>query len=513
VLIRSHTPPAAPPDPSAGRRLTGRRPSTLVALTAVGALVAGLTAITAVTAASALAAGTELVVQAEAFTGQSGAKTEHTADTGGGLNVGWLASGDWMSYAGVDLGTPGQLTATVRVSSNNTAGGTVELRADSQTGALLGSYPIKSTGGWQKWVTQSAVTSSALTGKHTVFITLHSTQPSDFVNVNWFSIKSTGTGATPVTTTTAAPAPTTTTPMPSMSMPSSTPTTMAPAPATGWVSVDPAKQAADTAAFFALTPKPITNNPVRVPEFNASCKTSHHAADDPIVYPGVFGASHNHTFIGNVTTDANSTLASLKAGGTTCAPLEDHSAYWIPTLYQNGKVVDPEGITVYYGSRLKDPSKTQPFPAGFRMITGDAKNQVDTPDHQGNHFWCAGIGGEVGRTADGVMPICAPTAQIVRQVTFADCWDGVHLDSPDHKAHVSNGANGGCPAAFPVPIPNVSFVIAYPLSTNTAGITLSSGTTFSMHADFFNAWDDAAQAARVRNCLDQDAKCNSAGNF
>jgi hypothetical protein len=38
------------------------------------------------------------------------------------------------------------------------------------------------------------------------------------------------------------------------------------------------------------------------------------------------------------------------------------------------------------------------------------------------------------------MPICAPTAQIVRQVTFADCWDGVHLDSPDHKAHLANGS-------------------------------------------------------------------------
>ena len=79
-----------------------------------------------------------------------------------------------------------------------------------------------------------------------------------------------------------------------------------------------------------------------------------------------------------------------------------------PTLYSNGQVVDPAGaVTVYYGSRLKDPSRTQPFPAGFRMIAGNAKQQVDTPDHQGNHFWCAGIGGSIGRTPDGVFPICA----------------------------------------------------------------------------------------------------------
>jgi hypothetical protein len=262
-----------------------------------------------------------------------------------------------------------------------------------------------------------------------------------------------------------------------------------------------------------MKPKPVTGNPVKVPEFHATCTVSHHGPDDPIVFPGQPGLSHNHTFIGNVSTDADSTLASLRAATTTCAPKQDHSAYWVPTMYQNGKVVDPTGITVYYGSRLKDPSKTQPFPAGFKMITGSATTQTDTPDHQGNHFWCAGIGGEVGRTADGVMPICAPTANLVRQVTFPDCWDGVHLDSPDHKSHVSDMVNGACPAAFPVPIPSISFVIGYPLDTDTSGITLASGTTFSMHADFFNAWDDDALAARVRNCLDQGVKCDADGNF
>ncbi|MFK3982822.1 DUF1996 domain-containing protein [Micromonospora sp. NPDC050397] len=283
----------------------------------------------------------------------------------------------------------------------------------------------------------------------------------------------------------------------------------------GWITIDPAAQAAATRAFFARTPKPITGNPVRVAEFNVGCTTSHHNNDDPIVLPGLVGASHNHTFWGNKSTNAKSTAESLRASApTTCNSPQDRSAYWVPTMMQNGKVVDPKDVTVYYGSRLKDPSKTQPFPFGFRMVVGDAKNQVDTPDKQGNHFWCAGIGGEVGRSADGTFPVCAPTAHIVRQITFPDCWDGKHLDSPDHKAHVANGDHtGACPKSHPVPIPSVSFVIGYPLSANTNGITLSSGTSFSMHADFFNAWDDDALASRVRNCLNQKAKCNSAGNF
>ncbi|WP_433538430.1 DUF1996 domain-containing protein [Micromonospora sp. CA-249363] len=283
----------------------------------------------------------------------------------------------------------------------------------------------------------------------------------------------------------------------------------------GWITVDAATQAAATRAFFARKPKPVTGNPVKVAEFNVGCTVSHHNSDDPIVLPKLVGASHNHTFWGNRSTDANSTADSLRASkATTCNSPDDQSAYWVPTMYQNGKVVDPTEVTVYYGSRLKDPSKTQPFPFGLRMITGNAKNQVDTPDKQGNHFWCAGIGGEIGRSADKTFPVCAKTAHVVRQITFPDCWDGKHLDSPDHKAHMANGDHtGACPKSHPVPVPSVSFVISYPLSANTNGITLASGTSFSMHADFFNAWKDEALAARVRNCLDQKVKCNSAGNF
>jgi Domain of unknown function (DUF1996) len=299
-------------------------------------------------------------------------------------------------------------------------------------------------------------------------------------------------------------------PLPTTASQSATPA--AAPPVGGWVPVDPTEQANRTAAFFARTPKPVTGNPVTVPEFHATCTVSHHAGDDPIVFPGLAGASHNHTFWGNETTNASSTAASLSgATATTCNPKDDRSGYWIPTLYQNGVVVDPDEVTVYYGSRLKDPSKTQPFPTGLRMITGDPTKQSDP---QGNHFWCAGIGGEVGRTGDGAFPVCAPTAHLVRQITFADCWDGQHLDSPNHRDHVANGNHlGQCPTSHPVPIPSVSFVISYQLSANTEGITLSSGNAVSMHGDFFNAWDEEALASRVRNCLDQGVKCNAAGGF
>ena len=44
-------------------------------------------------------------MQAESFTSQSGTQTETTTDTGGGLNVGFIAPGDWLGYGTVDFGS------------------------------------------------------------------------------------------------------------------------------------------------------------------------------------------------------------------------------------------------------------------------------------------------------------------------------------------------------------------------------------------------------------------------
>ncbi|MGA5302286.1 DUF1996 domain-containing protein [Nucisporomicrobium flavum] len=424
-------------------------------------------------------------LQAESYAAQSGAQTEGTGDADGGKNVGWLADGDWLRFDGVAV-TGTALSA--RIASDNSAGGSVELHLGSQTGTLLATFPVARTGGWQKWTTVTATAKSVPAGAQTVFAVMKSAQKSDFVNLNWFTL---GGAAAP------APAP-------------SVPT------GDGWVPVDKAKWDKQLAEYNATVAKPVPAGNVRVPEFNASCKVSHRLSDDPIVFPGMAGASHLHTFMGNKSTSAASTNASLFAGlETSCEPKEDRSAYWIPTLLENGKPVDPHGVTVYYGSRLKDPTKTVPFPEGFRMITGDAKKQVATGKGAPAQFWCAGAGGETGRSADGNWPVCAKTAELTYQLTFPDCWDGVHLDSPDHKSHVGpTGPDGTCASGrFPVAIPSISFVIGYPTSGSSAGFQLSSGMASSMHGDFMNAWETKPLAQRVRNCITQKAKCDSFGNF
>ncbi|GIF17626.1 hypothetical protein BJ973_009409 [Actinoplanes tereljensis] len=446
-------------------------------------------------------------LQAEAYSAQSGARTENTGDADGGKNVGWLASGDWLRYDNVQIGA----TVQARIASDNIAGGSVELRLGSTTGTLLATIPVAKTGGWQKWVTKTATIKTPPTGNQTLVALMKSTQKSDFVNLNWFTL-----GGAPATTAPATPATTKAT------TPATTPaTTAVPTTGTGagtgagWVDVDQAKWAAQLAEFNAMSFRPITNNPVRVAEFNASCTVSHSKTDDPIVFPNLPGASHMHSFLGNNITDAATTTDTLlKNTGSSCKPLDDHSAYWIPTLYENGQAVEPHGVTVYYGSRLPDTTKTVPFPQGFRMIVGDAKRQIDTPEGASGQFWCAGAGGEVGRSADGNWPVCAKTAELTFQLTFPDCWDGVHLDSPDHKSHVGGAdGNGKCSGKYPVAIPSLSFVIGYPTSGSAAGFKLASGNASSMHGDAFFAWEDAALGHRVKDCIVQKAKCNTNGTF
>ena len=469
---------------------------------ALGASVAGALIASGIVVANASAdesgAAPAGAVQAESFAAQLGVRTENTGDVGGGKNAAWLSTGDWLRFDGVQLGS----AVSARVASDSAVGGQIELRTGSETGKVVATIEVKKTGGWQKWETVSATVASPPAGAQNVFAVLKSGQAGDFVNINWFTFSGS-----------AAPQPST----PATTAPTAAPTTAAPTTAPGgWVTIDEAKWNAQLAEYKATVAKPVPANNVRVPEFNAACKISHRLPDDPIVFPGMAGASHLHTFWGNKSTSATSTNGSLFASkATSCDPPEDRSAYWVPTLLENGQPVDPHGVTVYYGSRLKDPTATVPFPEGFRMIVGDAKRQVATQDGAPAQFWCAGNGGQTGRSADGNWPVCAKTAELTYQLTFPDCWDGKHLDSPDHKSHVGGtGPDGTCASGkFPVAIPSLSFVIGYPTSGSSAGFQLSSGMASSMHGDFMNAWETKPLAERVRNCITQKAKCKSFGEF
>ena len=235
--------------------------------------------------------------------------------------------------------------------------------------------------------------------------------------------------------------------------------------------------------------------------FTSTCRFSHSNNDDLIRFPGRPGLSHNHTYFGNASTNAFSTLASLRRAGTTCARHADRAAYWAPTLLDAAnRPVYPRDASIYYvRATIKS---VVPFPRGLRMIAGSA--HAMTP--QGHVAWSCGPAG--GRPASHTIPTCANRAGTYLQltVTFPKCWNGRDLDSPDHKSHLAYSGTGLCPSSHPIAVPSMSVTIRYPVRGGP-GFHLASGGPYTAHADFVNVWNQRELVRLVRNCLNAGRLC------
>lgn len=298
--------------------------------------------------------------------------------------------------------------------------------------------------------------------------------------------------------------------------------TQAQAAVGGWVPVDRAAWKAQADAYKALAADPVPAGVGNLPEFRADCQYSHSLADDPIVFPGLAGASHMHSFVGNKAVTAKTVAGDLtKFTATTCKPVQDHSAYWVPTLYDNatGKPAETTGFRVYYRSLRSSSAGVMPMPNGLRIIAGDAKKQQPTPRGASGQFYCAFYGpGDldgVARSTNGNWPICGEPATLHFILQFPDCWDGEHLDSPNHKDHMAFGSGSGCPSSHPVRVPAITFDIQYGAKGTPAGYYLSSDkegkSASSMHGDAFVMWDAATMNQRTKNCVLQRRTCDNYG--
>jgi hypothetical protein len=236
--------------------------------------------------------------------------------------------------------------------------------------------------------------------------------------------------------------------------------------------------------------------------FIENCRFSHRAPDDPIVFPGKPGASHEHTFVGNRTTNAFSSFGSLRSGSTTCLRADDTAAYWVPTLYQGATPVLPRAATIYY--RRGTFAEVRTFPNDLRVIAGNAA--ATTLQGRRVTFWNCGVNG--GIQPSSTVPTCPATrGSFLRlHVRFPNCWDGVRLDSPDHKSHMAYSLRGSCPVSHPVAVPAIEQIYLYP-SLGGEGFSLASGSELSAHADFVNAWKPGALKRLVEGCLNALVRC------
>ncbi|QDY10071.1 carbohydrate-binding protein [Micromonospora sp. HM134] len=106
--------------------------------------------------------------QAEHFKTSSGIATFDKTPAEGGKTVGNIENGDWIGFSPYQLGNVTSFTA--RVSSAG-AGGTVQIRAGSPTGTVLGQATVPVTGGWDVFTTVTGTVSGAPTGTTTLYLT------------------------------------------------------------------------------------------------------------------------------------------------------------------------------------------------------------------------------------------------------------------------------------------------------------------------------------------------------
>jgi hypothetical protein len=235
-------------------------------------------------------------------------------------------------------------------------------------------------------------------------------------------------------------------------------------------------------------------------QFVSLCRFSHRAPDDPIVLPNQPGYSHDHTFFGSTATNAYSTPDSLRGTRTTCNRVEDTAAYWAPTLVVDDKAVAALDAAIYY--RRTTIARVQPFPANLVMVAGNSKST--DPQSTSVVYWNCDLHG----TDISNAPVNCGNRSLRMHVVFPECWDGLHLDSADHKAHMAYAANGVCPADHPVAVPQIIVNIRYPV--NGAGhVEVSSMGPYSGHADFVNSWDEAGLTRLVDYCLNALRPCDT----
>ncbi len=242
-------------------------------------------------------------------------------------------------------------------------------------------------------------------------------------------------------------------------------------------------------------------------DFAVRCNVAAVLGDDPIVYPNQPGRSHLHVFAGNDSTHAASTQRSLEKGGSTCRLDRDRAAYWFPQLFsESGTALRPYLVRAYY--RVGTLGKVAHLPAGLRIIAGDSRATSPQPRQIAGWQCRSTSPDEVVIGKQSTIPDCGRNDLLEGSVVFPNCWDGVHLDSADHKSHLSYGTGDSCDSTHPVRLPQLTLAFRYAPGTTNSRSYLSSQTSgLTLHADFWNAWHQPTLDALVDRCLNDGVHC------
>jgi hypothetical protein len=258
-------------------------------------------------------------------------------------------------------------------------------------------------------------------------------------------------------------------------------------------------------------------------------------AIDPIVNHGEPAAAHTHDFFGSFGWQGqygnDATYGAVVTGPTNCREQGDTGSYWAPVLRyisgpKVGQRVPVQQFTAYYRGFAGQTTHagSQPFPEDVRLVATDDKGY-------GARGWnCGQFSAQAARegTVDAI-PDCTgedgtPGNTLTAHINFPSCWNGnlpnhgsdEYGDTRDNADWTYPTNKTACPATHPIEVVQLRETIQYIYTGNGTDIALDSdehsGTSDgrSMHADFWNTWDQEALRQTVRNCINTAAEANCA---
>lgn len=309
--------------------------------------------------------------------------------------------------------------------------------------------------------------------------------------------------------------------------------------------------------------------------FRFICRHTAISYDDQTVYYQQPGKSaHVHDFTSNYLTNAFSNYGNLRrTGGSGCndvagndlinqpvpAAGTDPKVNWAAnrTPYLQAAMLDGRGniiladLTKFYYKRFPASSAecTQhirskmgcaPLPNGIKFLFGaNAGNpaqpygDVDATHPNGIprfYYFCPAAGQKFDTDLKAAVQ-CVQAhdttgvgGELIVQADAPNCWDGIHLDSADHRSHLAYTVDSHlgytkCPDTHPYYIPAFTYAASYTimptddaslikLSCDDMDPTKPHGWCF--HVDYGPAaWDPVILKMWTDNCIDKKLNCSS----